>query len=577
MDQPLVSIVITSYNYAHYLPISIRSALAQDYAPLEVLVLDNASTDDTPAVLESFAGDPRFRAVRNPVNIGLTPNHNKGLTEARGDYIVFLSADDALTAGCITRAISYYQTHPDVDIIYASAFFMNESGHVHAQRQMAGQPFAAYAGGRNELAAILSDGCYMCTPTMLISRSIWERFGGFDESMHGADWEISARWAMNGLRFAYLPEAFAVVRLHPGQHSGEREYVNTGRDMREYLEIVNRYLDSAAPARYAGYEHGIRRLLESREFWYRKAFGEAIDEFEPTLATLRSRVASIAAINANRVRRRLCYVIVAEGRPGPLEDTLRSLVAQRETGWRALVVQRPSMNFEPVCRMIDPDRIRVARMEMTLNPGANLNSAFRIQDADIYTVARAGTIYGPDHAEALVATFADPAARIAVSWPRFFVDPFPNQPGEPVEIEELSVPPSGAFDVLVGPEVQPEAIAFAREIHDLLGGYNESARALIDWELLIRGTLHVAGGFRPSSGTLEVHVNPGTRDFTPATPDIPALVEQMHRAYPVNEPPRLNARTAYLDRLRAALRMDTATHAGICDFYRTLGRTGVAI
>ena len=572
----LVTIVITSYNYAHYLPLAIESALAQDYAPLEVLVLDNASTDGTPAVLARYASDPRFRAIRNPENIGLTPNHNKGLAEARGEYIVFLSADDRLTPGCIARAMQYYATHPDVDIIYASAYFMDEHSRVYSQRQMTGQPLCAYAGGRNELASVLTEGCYMCTPTMLVRRTIWERYGGFDESMHGADWEISARWASRGLRFAYLPEAFAIVRLHSAQHSGHREYVTTGRDMREYLTIVDRYIDSAHPEWVAGYEHGIRRLLDSREYWCRQ-LPDGLAEFAGQIAAVRSRLASISAVNAGRTRRRVCYIVPADNAPGPLEATLQSLVAQREPNWRAVVVQRPYLSYGPLCRMIDPDRITHAQSIELVNTATNLNTAFRIADADIYTVVRPGTILAPDHAASLVAAFADPGARVVISWPRFFVDPAPTVPGSPIEVEELSAPPTGAFDVLVGPEVPPEAVSFAREIYDLLGGYNQLPRALVDWELLIRATLHAAPGFRGGRGGVEVHVSPITREFTPTIGEIVPLVEQMHVAYPVAEPERLNARTAYLDRLRAARRFDITTQDGLVEFYRTLTRTGVAI
>lgn len=574
-EPALVSIIITSYNYAHYLAMAIDSALGQDYARLEVLVLDNASSDDTPAVLERYAADPRFRAIQNETNIGLTQNHNKGLREARGDYVVFLSADDRLTPGCISRAMRYYNEHPEVDVLFAGAYFMDEESRMYGSRQMKGQPYCTYAGGRNELAGVLTEGCYMCTPTMLVPRTIWDRYGGFDDAFHGADWEISARWASRGVRFGYVPEAFAVVRLHPGQHSGEREYVRSGRDMTEYLAIVDRYLDASTPERYAGYELDIRRLLDSREFWYRKIIEEKVAEVEDLISALRSRITTIAATNAQRARRRLCYVIVADSSNTTLETTLRSLVAQREPGWRAVVVQRPSLSFEPLCRMIDPDRIRLALITQTLNVGINLNTALRIEDADIYTVARAGTVFAPDHAEALLAVFADPAARVAINWPRFFVDTM-GAVRTAVEIEELSVAPTGAFDVLIGPEVQPEAVAYAREIFDALGGYNESVHALVDWDMLIRATLSAAPGFRQSRGGVEVHVSPFTRDLVPTLRELPLLIEQMHRAYPVGEPARLNARTAYLDRLRAAGRFDTSGTTGLTDFYRTLARTGVS-
>jgi glycosyltransferase involved in cell wall biosynthesis len=573
----LVSIVITSYNYARYLPHAIESALAQDYVPLEVLVLDNASTDETPAVLERYAADPRFRAIRNDENIGLTPNHNKGLREARGEYILFLSADDRLIPGCITRAMRYYEQHPEIDILYGGIYFMDENGHIYGQRMMTGQTLCAYAGGRNEIAGVLGEGCYMCTPTMLVRRSIWEEHGGWDEELHGADYEISARWASRGLRFGYLPEPLAVVRLHPEQHSGDREYVHTGRHMREYLTILDRYLDPAHPEWVAGYEQVIRRLLDAREYWYNRSFPEAYPEAEPQVSALRSRLTAIAARNANRVRRRICYVVVVENTPGPLENTLRSLVAQTEPGWRAVVVQRPYLTYEPLCRMIDPVRVAHAHMMMHLATSVNLNTAFRMADADIYNVVRAGTILAPDHAASVIEAFADPAARIVVSWPRFFIEPPSGDFSPAIEIPELSVPPSGAFDVLVGPEVAPEAVAVAREMIDVLAGYNQNSPALIDWEFLIRATLHAPNSFRGGNGGVEVHVSPETHEFMPTGPATLALIEQMHVAYPVTDPARLNARTAYLERLRAARRFDPSTQAGLADFFRTLARTGVTI
>jgi glycosyltransferase involved in cell wall biosynthesis len=96
MDYPLVSIIITTYNYAHVVATAIESALGQDYPNFEVVIMDNASTDDTPAVIRRYTADPRVHSIRNPENIGLTPNHNAGLREARGQYVSFLSADDWL-------------------------------------------------------------------------------------------------------------------------------------------------------------------------------------------------------------------------------------------------------------------------------------------------------------------------------------------------------------------------------------------------------------------------------------------------------------------------------------------------
>ena len=100
-DSPLVTIVITSYNYGRTVGEAIASALGQSYENIEVLVLDNASTDDSVEVTRAIR-DPRLRIVARKSNIGIQKNHNDGIARARGEYVVFLSADDLLLPNLVT-------------------------------------------------------------------------------------------------------------------------------------------------------------------------------------------------------------------------------------------------------------------------------------------------------------------------------------------------------------------------------------------------------------------------------------------------------------------------------------------
>jgi len=147
MEQlPFVSIIITTYNYAHTVGYAIDSALAQDYPRLEVLVVDNCSTDTTPQLVERYQADSRFRYIRNDSNIGMVPNHNKGLRESRGDYVVFLSADDFLLPHHVSRSFSFLRDHPEIDVLYASTFFVDENGRFIGVRAMSGtEPTRAVA------------------------------------------------------------------------------------------------------------------------------------------------------------------------------------------------------------------------------------------------------------------------------------------------------------------------------------------------------------------------------------------------------------------------------------------------
>src|SRR5712672_3062654 len=89
---PAVSVVIPAYNYAHYLPQAIDSVLSQTHSALEVIVVDDGSTDATPQVCTQYS-DPRVRSIRQP-NAGLSAARNTGIREARFPCVAFLDADD---------------------------------------------------------------------------------------------------------------------------------------------------------------------------------------------------------------------------------------------------------------------------------------------------------------------------------------------------------------------------------------------------------------------------------------------------------------------------------------------------
>lgn len=97
INSPLVSIVITSYNRAHWIGQAIESALNQDYPNLEIIISDNASTDNSNEIILSYCKDPRIKYSRNEKNIGMLPNFRKAFFElAKGDYITNISSDDYL-------------------------------------------------------------------------------------------------------------------------------------------------------------------------------------------------------------------------------------------------------------------------------------------------------------------------------------------------------------------------------------------------------------------------------------------------------------------------------------------------
>jgi glycosyltransferase involved in cell wall biosynthesis len=397
MDSPLVTVIITAFNYARMLGTAIDSALAQDYPNLEVLVLDNASTDATPQLIERYLTDPRFRYIRNPANIGMVPNHNKGLREARGSYVVFLSADDLLMPHHVSRSFAFLRDHPEIDVPYAMAYFIDESGAFAGMRRISGEPLGAYCGGRDEFAHLFAEGCYMVFPSMLIRRDLFERYGELDEAIKVADYEIMIRWAALGVQFGYMPEPLCAVRVHATQQAGYENYVCDGGDVREFAYLIRKFCANYGD-RFDGYERAISRQMWQR---YKTALRAGIDDSNDTLRNDLLEVDGLLdeakARSAGRAFPLRPTVVVLPGaRMQDTVGTMRSLLAQTLIDWEAIVLESGSEPFATAGEYLDPaKRLRPFRLTAPVSEAVAINTALRVSSGDWYLIVDAGTILPP--------------------------------------------------------------------------------------------------------------------------------------------------------------------------------------
>jgi glycosyltransferase involved in cell wall biosynthesis len=130
LSEPMISVVIPAYNYARTLPRAVESVLAQlDEAQAELLVIDDGSTDTTPQVLEKLQAEHagRFRALRKP-NGGLSSVRNRGIEEARGQYLIFLDADDEMAPGALAALTQHIASHPQSRLIIAGHWSVFDDG-----------------------------------------------------------------------------------------------------------------------------------------------------------------------------------------------------------------------------------------------------------------------------------------------------------------------------------------------------------------------------------------------------------------------------------------------------------------
>jgi hypothetical protein len=233
--RPRVTVVIPHYNYGQYLPVSVASALDQSGLDLEIIIVDDKSTDGSTEVARAIAaGDERITLVEHEQNMRHIRTYNDGLSRATGDYVVLLSADDALTPDSLTRSVALMEAHPNVGLVYGSVQWFDgelppvKNGSVWWQL-WSGEEWVRRIAHRGRNAVV--------NPEAVMRRSVYELTGGYDPDFpHAGDMYMWLQAAVNadvgyigGPRQAYYRDHGA--NMHATQFGGVLDDLTQVRDV----------------------------------------------------------------------------------------------------------------------------------------------------------------------------------------------------------------------------------------------------------------------------------------------------------------------------------------------------------
>jgi len=218
LASPLVSIVITCFNYGRFLRSAVASALSQTYHPIEAIIVDDGSTDDTPEIAATWSEDPRVRYVRQQ-NSGQAAAKNRGIQMANGDLIAFLDADDAWAPEKLARQVPLFR-NPAVGVVSSGRKRIDEAGH-HAP--------SPPIKGRNQprcgriTSHLLFDNVIPFSSSVA-RREVLRRVGGFREELAMAiDWDLWLRVSVEW-EFDFVAEPLMYYRVgHADQMSRNLE------------------------------------------------------------------------------------------------------------------------------------------------------------------------------------------------------------------------------------------------------------------------------------------------------------------------------------------------------------------
>lgn len=184
INNPLVSVIIPNYNHAAYIADAIRSVLAQDYRPIEVIVVDDGSTDNSRQVVAAFGDQVTYLWQRNQ---GLSAARNTGIHAARGQYIGLLDADDLYHPSFLRTLVPLLEADATLGAVYGGYQFVDEHGQPLPQ---IGNPTVAV----EEFYATMARGNFLAAHCLLVRRNCYESIGLFDESLRASeDWDMWLR------------------------------------------------------------------------------------------------------------------------------------------------------------------------------------------------------------------------------------------------------------------------------------------------------------------------------------------------------------------------------------------------
>ena len=173
-----LSVVMPSYNHAHFIRESIESVLSQEYPHIQLLVMDGGSTDGTVDILKSYGAKLQFVSAKDR---GQSDAINKGFSRVDGDIVCWLNSDDLFTPHAVNVVMNIFAEHPDVDYVYGNGWTIDEQGTMLGDSGVL--PF--------NLWKLIHQRNFLQQPSVFFRKSLLDRVGMIDETLHYVmDWEL---------------------------------------------------------------------------------------------------------------------------------------------------------------------------------------------------------------------------------------------------------------------------------------------------------------------------------------------------------------------------------------------------
>lgn len=569
MEWPLISILIPAHNMAATLPTAIESVLRQDYPRLEIIVVDDASTDTTRELLWDYRLERRIRYVRNGDREGMLRTMNAGLRRAQGEFVTILAAEDRMMPGFLSRTAAVLLEHEHLAAVHTGVYIMDEGGRLLQPREEV--LATAYYGGRDEFAHLLAGDWSVFFGSVLARRRLYDLEGYFSIAAEPcADYEMLVRWAASGAEFGFLPAPLIAYRVAASRLDGTYTSYADGALARGYFTVLKAALHPEHHLRLRGFEH---RIIGHVRATYEQTLRAGYVDADGTLQAQRDElIAAFESIrrNGSGGEHAEISVIVAGGFvQSEIEKTLRSLVLQDTLPAEILVVHPRQIALHEFCRRHDPDgRIRLFAVDSVRDEAQLFNTGLRLASGSHFIFMRNGSTLPPRYLTRLERELIARDAPVLTARTLVLVNDTILHEGSETCYGEHP----GREDLLTAPARSLESLTVSRTALDAAGSFFRSQAAFTDWELMLR--LCERHEFREfEDGTVHLRAKLGTPSRYTYSAGLAPAAREIFERYPAASTEIAGRRAAYLGDLEA-LQHDgipaTWTAEGILQLHRTV-------
>lgn len=273
-SEPLVSVICLCYNHERFVEEAIRSVIQQTYGNIEIIIVDDASSDRSPEIIRKLADEhPRLKYIPLTKNHGNCAAFNIGLAASSGEYIIDLAADDLLCERRISEGVKVLEeAGPAYGVTISNCELVDEAGkHIRYHYPVDSQGKSMVPVPEGDVFAEVIKRYFICPPTVMFRKEVIDHLGGYDEALTYEDFDLWVR-SSRDFKYKYVDQVLVKKREVRGSHGKKQFRVGSRHTRSTYLickkasRLIKTREEAAALKKRLYYELRVAvRLLNLRE------------------------------------------------------------------------------------------------------------------------------------------------------------------------------------------------------------------------------------------------------------------------------------------------------------------------